>query len=85
MSASVTWKPLQKKYAVTLKNNYADTFKSYDTPEDNIEFHDLMPFNKYTVQIAAGNSVGCSPMSHGLCFTTLEAGIMILIMYTCIK
>ena len=73
------------KYAVTLKNNDADTSKSYDTAEESIEFHDLMPFNKYTVQVAACNSVGCSPMSHGLCFTTLEAGITILIMYTCIN
>lgn len=83
LSASVTWKAPPKsslngkfiKYSVTLKESDGSNLKVHDTMKDKIEFHNIKPFTKYLVQVAAYNSVGCGPTSQDLFFTTPEAGI----------
>ena len=86
VSATVTWKPLSKsslngklmKYVVTRKENNRSSLKSFDATEENIDFMDLRPFTKYTLQVAACNSAACGPKSEEITFTTDEAGITIM-------
>ena len=88
ISASVTWKPLSKssingklvKYVVNRKENDGNGLQSFNAVKENIDFTNLRPFTKYSVQVAACNSAGCGPKSKEITFTTAEAGITMMVL-----
>ena len=84
VSASLTWIPLPKsslngkltKYAVKLKEDDTNNSTFHDTMREKIKIVDLMPFTRYSVQVAACNSEGDGPFSHRVPFTTPQSGIL---------
>ena len=84
VSASVTWTPLPKsslngkltKYAVKLKEHDTNNSTVHDTIKEKIKIVDLMPFTRYSVQVAACNSEGDGPVSPHVHFTTPPSGIL---------
>ena len=86
VSVSVTWEPLSSlngkitKYIVTRKEKKG--LKSFDATEEKIDFTDLRPFTRYSVQVAACNSAGYGPKSKEIAFTTAEAGITMMVLQT---